>query len=149
MEIIGSVSMVLSQKSSSIWSIAPEATVFDAIQLMAGKNVGALPVMDRGKLIGMVSERDYTRKVILKGKSSKETPVREIMVDELVTASAEDSIEYCMRLMTEKRIRHLPIVDGGGMIGVLSIGDVVKWIMSAQASAIHHLEQYITGEYPA
>lgn len=149
MEIIGTVGMVLSQKSSSIWSIAPDATVFDAIQLMASRNIGALPVMNDGRLAGMVSERDYTRKVILKGKSSKETPVREIMSRELITASADDSIEFCMGLMTEKRIRHLPIVEGDELVGVLSIGDVVKWIMSAQAAAIHHLEQYITGEYPA
>ena len=149
MEIIGSVSMILSHKGGSVWFINPNAMVFEAIQLMAAKNIGALPVMDCGQLIGIVSERDYMRNVILKGKSSKETPVREIMTRELVTATPEDSVGDCMALMTEKRVRHLPIIDGNELIGVLSIGDVVKWIMSAQAAAIHHLQQYITGEYPA
>lgn len=149
MEIIGSVSMILSHKGGSIWSIAPNAMVFDAIQLMASKNVGALPVMDGGSLVGIVSERDYTRNVILKGKSSKETPVRAIMTIELVTATPEDTVSDCMALMTEKRVRHLPILDGEELIGMLSIGDVVKWIMSSQAAAIHHLQRYITGEYPA
>ena len=149
MEIIGSVSMILSQKGSMVWSIAPDGLVFDAIQLMAGKNIGALPVMENRRLVGIISERDYTRKVILKGKSSKETMVGEIMTRQLDIASPEDSVEECMRLMTEKRIRHLPVLDGDEMVGMLSIGDVVKWIMSSQAAAIHHLQQYITGEYPA
>ena len=149
MEIAGSVSAILAHKGSAVWSIAPNATVFDAIQLMADKNVGALPVVENGKLAGIISERDYTRKVILKGKSSKETPVRDIMTQELVTAGAGDSVTECMRVMTEKRIRHLPVMEGSKMIGLISIGDLVRRIISAQTATIDNLEKYITGDYPA
>ena len=126
MEIAGSVGAILAHKGSAVWSIAPNAMVFEAIQLMADKNVGALPVVDNGQLIGMISERDYTRKVILKGKSSKETPVRDIMTQELVTAKSVDTVSECMRVMTDKRIRHLPVMDGPKMIGLVSIGDLVQ-----------------------
>jgi CBS domain-containing protein len=149
MEIAGSVSAILAHKGSAVWSIAPNATVFDAIQLMADKNVGALPVVENGRLAGIISERDYTRKVILKGKSSKETPVRDIMTQELVTAGAGDSVTECMRVMTEKRIRHLPVMEGSKMIGLISIGDLVRRIISAQTATIDNLEKYITGDYPA
>jgi CBS domain-containing protein len=145
MEVAGTVSGILAQKGATIWSIAPSAMVFDAIALMADKNVGALPVLENDKLIGIISERDYTRKVILKGKSSKDTRVEEIMTEQLVTAKPSDTIVDCMRVMTEKRVRHLPVVEGGKMIGVLSIGDVVKWVISAQAATIDNLEQYISG----
>jgi len=149
MEIAGSVSAILAHKGSAVWSIAPNATVFDAIQLMADKNVGALPVVENGKLAGMISERDYTRKVILKGKSSKETPVRDIMTEELITAHSGDSVTECMRVMTDKRIRHLPVMDGSKIIGLVSIGDLVRRIISAQTATIDNLEKYITGDYPA
>jgi CBS domain-containing protein len=149
MEIAGSVSAILAHKGSAVWSIAPNATVFDAIQLMADKNVGALPVVENGRLAGMISERDYTRKVILKGKSSKETPVRDIMTQELITVDASDSVTECMRVMTEKRIRHLPVMEGSKMIGLISIGDLVRRIISAQTATIDNLEKYITGDYPA
>ena len=149
MEIAGSVSAILAHKGSAVWSIAPNATVFDAIQLMADKNVGALPVVENGRLAGMISERDYTRKVILKGKSSKETPVRDIMTQELVTVDAGASVTECMRVMTEKRIRHLPVMEGSKMIGLISIGDLVRRIISAQTATIDNLEKYITGDYPA
>jgi CBS domain-containing protein len=149
MEIAGSVSAILAHKGSAVWSIAPNATVFDAIQLMADKNVGALPVLENGKLVGIISERDYTRKVILKGKSSKETPVRDIMTVELVTAHPGDSISECMHVMTEKRVRHLPVMEGVEMVGLVSIGDLVRRIISAQTAAIDNLEKYITGDYPA
>jgi CBS domain-containing protein len=145
MEVAGTVSGILAEKGSTVWSIAPTATVFDAIALMAEKNVGALPVVENDKLIGIISERDYTRKVILKGKSSKETRVEEIMTRELVTTNLSDTAVGCMRVMTEKRVRHLPVVEGAKMIGVLSIGDVVKWFISAQAATIDNLEQYISG----
>jgi CBS domain-containing protein len=149
MEIAGSVSAILAHKGSAVWSIAPNATVFDAIQLMADKNVGALPVVEDGRLAGIISERDYTRKVILKGKSSKETPVRDIMTQELITAHSGDSVTECMRVMTDKRIRHLPVMDGSKMIGLVSIGDLVRRIISAQTATIDNLEKYITGDYPA
>ena len=123
--------------------------VFDAIQLMADKNVGALPVVDNGQLVGMISERDYTRKVALKGRSSKDTPVREIMSHEVVTVNVADTINECMRLMTDSRIRHLPVMEGKKMMGLVSIGDLVRGIISAQTATIEFLEKYITGDYPA
>jgi signal-transduction protein with cAMP-binding, CBS, and nucleotidyltransferase domain len=149
MEIVGSVGSILANKISVVWSIAPNSMVFDAIQLMADKNVGALPVVDNGQLVGMISERDYTRKVILKGKSSKDTPVREIMTQELVTVNTADSVSDCMRVMTDRRIRHLPVMEEKRMVGLVSIGDLVKWIISAQTATIDALEKYITGDYPA
>ena len=149
MEIAGSVGAILAHKGSAVWSIAPNAMVFDAIQLMADKNVGALPVVERGELVGIVSERDYTRKVILKGKSSRDTPVRDIMTEDPVTAHPGDSVSECMRVMTERRVRHLPVVEDAKMIGVISIGDLVRRIISAQTATIDNLEKYITGDYPA
>ena len=149
MEIAGSVGAILAHKGSAVWSIAPNAMVFDAIQQMADKNVGALPVVENGKLVGIISERDYTRKVILKGKSSKDTPVRDIMTEELMTAHSTDSVSECMRIMTDKRVRHLPVMEGSKMIGIVSIGDLVRRIISAQTATIDNLEKYITGDYPA
>ena len=131
-EIAGSVGAILAHKGSAVWSIAPNAMVFDAIQLMAEKNVGALPVLEDGKLVGIISERDYTRKVILKGKSSKETPIKDIMTQELFTAHPGDSINECMHLITDKRVRHLPVVEEAKMVGLVSIGDLVRRIISAQ-----------------
>ena len=148
MEIAGSVSAILAHKGSAVWSIAPDATVFDAIQLMADKNVGALLVMSGDKLLGVISERDYTRKVALKGKSSKQTPVKEILSSSVITASPAHTIEDCMRLMTENRVRHLPILDSDKVAGIVSIGDLVNWIISAQSVAIDQLENYISGRYP-
>jgi CBS domain-containing protein len=149
MEIAGTVDAILAHKGSAVWSIAPNATVFDAIQLMADKNVGALPVVENGRLVGIISERDYTRKVILKGKSSKDTPVRDIMTKELIVAQPGDSINKCMHIMTDKRVRHLPLMEGTKMIGLISIGDLVRRIISAQTATIDNLEKYITGDYPA
>jgi CBS domain-containing protein len=149
MEIAGSVGAILALKGSAVWSIAPNSMVFDAIQLMADKNVGALPVIDNGQLVGMISERDYTRKVTLKGRSSKDTPVREIMSHEVVTVNEADTISECMRVMTDSRIRHLPVMAGKKVIGLVSIGDLVRGIISAQTATIEALEKYITGEYPA
>src|SRR5580692_8331309 len=134
MEIAGSVGAILAHKGSAVWSIAPNAMVFEAIQLMADKNVGALPVVEKGELVGIISERDYTRKVILKGKSSKDTPVSDIMTQEPVTAHPTDSVSECMQVMNDKRVRHLPIIDGGKMIGLISIGDLVRRIISAQTA---------------
>jgi len=148
METNGTISEILKHKSPSLWSIAPEATVYDAIQVMADKNVGALLVLSSGKLVGVVSERDYTRKVALKGRSSKEMPVREILSTPIVSATPHSTIEECMRLMTTHRVRHLPVLEGDAVLGIVSIGDLVNWIISAQSLAIHQLESYITGHYP-
>jgi len=145
MKIAGTIIGILARKGSTVWSIAPTAMVFDAIALMADKNIGALPVLENDRLIGIISERDYTRKVILKGKSSQETRVEEIMTQDLVTADPTDTVVDCMRVMTEERVRHLPVIKGAKMVGVLSIGDLVKCLISAQAETIDNLEQYLTG----
>jgi CBS domain-containing protein len=134
------------KKNTTVWSIGPNAMVIDAIRLMDEKNVGALPVVDNGKLVGIVSERDYTRKVILKGRSSKETPVNEIMTKQLVTVNPRDSVTECMRIITEKRVRHLPVLEGADLVGILSIGDVVNWLISAQKATIDNLERYTLAE---
>lgn len=146
MEIVGTVSSLLSDKNPHIWTVKPDATVYEAIALMADKNIGAVPVVDRGKLLGMLSERDYTRKVILQGKSSKKTVVSEIMSPNLFTVTPGDTVGECMRLMTEKRVRHVPVMENGDFVGILSIGDVVRWMISAQTATIDHLTRYIYGE---
>jgi CBS domain-containing protein len=144
----GQIQQILHHKGNKVWSVAPETKVFDAISLMAEKNVGALLVTAaNGKLIGILSERDYTRKVVLKGRNSKDTAVREILSEQLISVTPEHSVEDCMRLMTQNRIRHLPVLQGDTLVGVVSIGDLVNWIISEQQSAIHQLETYITG-YP-
>ena len=142
------ISVILKHKTSDIWSVSPDDTVFDAIQLMADKNVGALLVMSANKLVGVMSERDYTRKIALKGKSSKETPVHEILSAPIISATPNHTIEDCMRLMTVHRVRHLPVLDGERVVGIVSIGDLVNWIISVQNFTIHQLESYITGQYP-
>ena len=139
------ISSLLHLKSTALWSVAPEATVFEAIRLMAEKNIGALPVLAGGRLLGIFTERDYTRKVALMGKTSKDTRVREVIARELVTVTPEDSVESCMRLMTEHRVRHLPVVAGEKLVGIVSIGDLVNWIISTQNAAIEQMEQYIAG----
>ena len=144
----GTINEILNQKGANVWTIAPDATVFEAIKLMADKNVGALLVTERGKLIGVLSERDYTRKVALKGKSSKDLKVREIITERPVHVTPNHSVEDCMRLMTEHRVRHLPVLDADQIKGVVSIGDLVNWIISAQNATIAQMEQYISGGYP-
>jgi len=139
------ISSLLHHKTSALWNIAPEATVFDAIKLMSEKNIGALLVLSGGKLAGIFTERDYTRKIALHGKNSKQTQVWEIMPKDVVTVTSEDTVEHCMKLMTENRVRHLPVVDGGKVTGIISIGDLVNWIISTQNAAIEQLEQYIAG----
>lgn len=134
---------LLQAKPPGILSIAPEACVIDALRVMAEKNVGALLVMAAGRLIGIITERDYARKVILQGKSSLDTPVREIMTDKVLCVHPDQSVEECMGLMTDKRIRHLPVMDGDKVIGVLSIGDLVKDTISEQQFMIKQLESYI------
>jgi CBS domain-containing protein len=143
----GTIREILAYKGSHAWTISPDATVFDAIELMAQKNVGALLVTEQGKLVGIISERDYTRKVALKGKTSKQVPVREILSGHVVQVTPDHTVEDCMRLMTDHRIRHLPVLEEGRISGVVSIGDLVNWIISAQNSTIHQLQTYISG-YP-
>lgn len=145
--IHGIINEILAHKTGELWSIGPDATVFEAIQCMSERNIGALPVIESGRLVGIVSERDYTRKVALKGKLSKETKVREILVPAVI-ASPSDTIEECMKLMTSNRVRHLPVLQGDEILGLVSIGDLVNWIISAQTSTIHQLESYISGHYP-
>jgi CBS domain-containing protein len=139
------VSSLLHDKSQVVWSVPPTATVFEAIKLMAAQNIGALPVLEEGKLVGIFTERDYTRKVALQGKSSKETQVREIIASEVVSVTPEHSVADCMRLMTEHRVRHLPVLQNTELVGIISIGDLVNWTISTQEATIAQMEQYISG----
>ena len=148
MQATGTISEVLLRKPAGISCVDPNATVFEAISEMAGKNIGALLVMDGDRLCGVVSERDYTRKVALRGKSSRETKVHEILSTPIVAAARDNTVEECMRLMTDHRVRHLPVLEGGRVVGIVSIGDLVNWIISAQSQAINQLESYISGQYP-
>ena len=139
------VRQILQEKDSKLWTIQPDITVFDALKIMADNNIGALLVMSKDKLIGIFSERDYARKVILQGKSSRDITVSEIMVTNVVYVKPDQSVEECMALMTDKRIRHLPALDQEELIGIISIGDVVKTIISDQEFTIQQLENYISG----
>jgi CBS domain-containing protein len=147
-----SVREVLKTKTKEVWSILPYATVFDALKLMGEKKIGALMVMDdKGKVAGIISERDYARKVILKGKASKDTKVEDIMTpaSEMFAVKPENTVEECMILMTGKHVRHIPVFEKDKFIGVVSIGDVVKSIISEQEALIEHLSGYIAGKYPS
>ena len=148
MNLVDTVRLVLKQKGQNVWSVSPDACVYDAIEIMAEKHAGALMVVYEGKLVGVVSERDYARKVILQGKSSKETAVKEIMTSPAIFISPEETVEDGMRVMTDKHIRHLPVVEDGNILGVVSIGDLVKWMISAQQQTISQLHSYITSQYP-
>ena len=139
------VSYLLAFKPKSVWTVGPETPVLEAIQVMADKHIGALPVMRDDELVGIVSERDYARKVILLGRSSAETPVWQIMTSDVVTVSPEDMVHRCMEIMTERRIRHLPVVEKGKLIGIISIGDLVKAVIEEQQQTITQLERYISG----
>ena len=139
------IEQLLQAKGSDIWSISPQATAYNALQIMAEKNVGALLVMEKEKLMGIFSERDYARKVILKEKSSKNTSVGELMTREVIYISADSTLEESMALMTAKRIRHLPVLKNNQLIGIVTLGDVVRQIISDQKFAIRELEKYITG----
>jgi len=141
----GTIGMLLHHKGTTVWTIPAEATVFEAIQLLSQKNIGALPVMEAGRILGIFSERDYTRKVALEGKTSRNTPVRDIISTNVVSVTSHHTIEDGMRLMTDKHVRHLPVIDDGKIVGMVSIGDMVNWIISAQSAAIDQMEAYLSG----
>jgi CBS domain-containing protein len=148
MKSVDTIDSVLKLKGRQVLSVAPTATVYEAIEKMSDKSVGSLLVMSDGQLAGIISERDYARKVILKDRSSKQTQVREIMTTPVITVTPRDTVEDCMRTMTENRIRHLPVVDRDRVVGVISIGDMVNWIITAHEETIGHLQSYIAGQYP-
>jgi CBS domain-containing protein len=135
---------ILNGKGTQVWSIAPDRTVFDALKLMGEKEIGALTVVRNDQLVGIISERDYARKVILKGKTSRETPVHEIMSTAVISTRLERTVQECLRIMTDKRIRHLPVLEAGELVGIVSIGDLVKAVIAEQQFMIEQLESYIT-----
>ncbi|HZS52918.1 MAG TPA: CBS domain-containing protein [Bryobacteraceae bacterium] len=146
MKVVDSVGMIIKEKGGDVWFIGPDATVYEALEAMADKRVGALLVMQAGKLLGIISERDYARKIILAGRSSKTTPVSDIMSSPALTVNAETSVDDAMHTMTEYRIRHLPVVDSEGNVsGIISVGDLVKWIITSHEQTIEQLENYISG----
>jgi CBS domain-containing protein len=149
MKLTDAVEAILKRKGSDrVQSIGPDQSVFEAIQKMADESVGALLVLSQHKLVGIVSERDYARKVILKGLSSKETPVREIMTSPVVFVTRQHTVDECMNIMTNHHLRHLPVMKDDAVVGIVSIGDLVKWIISGQAETIQELQGYISGGYP-
>lgn len=141
------VNQILKEKGRAVWTIAPEAKVFEALKLMAEKGVGALVVTDKGKVSGVISERDYARKIALMGRLSQDTPVKDIMTTQIYVVHPGTTADECMTLMTDRHIRHLPVMDEGELVGVISIGDVVKSIISQQKLTIEQLENYIMGKY--
>jgi CBS domain-containing protein len=148
-ELYDSVALILRQKGSHVHSIGPNVTVYEAVEKMAAEDIGALVVMDGPDLVGVLSERDYARKVFIKGRSSKDMMVHEIMSSPAVTVDPRTTVDECMRQMTDERCRHLPVVEEGRVVGVVSIGDLVNWIITAQDLTINQLQDYISGKYPA
>jgi len=147
-KLSGTVGSVLKRKGGEVWFVEPDQTVYEAIERMAEKGVGALLVISASKLVGIISERDYARKVILKGKSSKTTPVEEIMTSPVIFVTPDQSVDECMGIITRNRIRHLPVMENERVLGVVSIGDLVKWVVSEQEETIEQLQNYITAKYP-
>jgi CBS domain-containing protein len=148
MQLNDPVRSILQRKGGEIWTISPHVSVYEAMAMMSDRNVGALLVMEGGLLVGVIAERDYARKIALKGKSSRETEVCEIMGIP-VTVTPNHTVDECMALMTGERVRYLPVTEDGGVIGVISIGDLVNWIISSHEDTIKHLHSYIAGSYPA
>lgn len=148
MEIHGTVRDILQNKGTEVWTASPHQTVYEAVRLMGEKNIGALIIMEDHEVIGVLSERDYSRKVVLQGRTSQNTLVGEILNQPAITVESKDTIEKCMELMTTARIRHLPVVDNGKLAGLISIGDLVSWVMHSQRHTILQLQGYIAGEYP-
>ena len=148
MELHGTVYDLLHNKTGEIWTTRPEDSVYDAIRTMGEKNIGALVAIEDGEVIGVLSERDYSRKVVLQGRTSRDTRVGEILSRPAITVGSRDGIEKCMELMTGNRIRHLPVVDDGRLVGLISIGDLVSWVMQSQRHTIQQLQGYISGDYP-
>ena len=144
-ELTTTISAVMKRKTGEVWSVPPDASVYQAIEMMAEKQVGALLVIVQGELLGIISERDYARKVILKGRLSKETSVSEIMSSPVIFVSPQHTVGDCMRIITDNRIRHLPVLQNGAVVGLVSIGDLVNWIVTEQQETIRHLEAYISG----
>jgi CBS domain-containing protein len=148
MTISCTISAVLHGKGSQVFSVSPQTTVQEAIRIMAEKNVGALVVLESDRLVGVFSERDYTRKIALPGKSPQQTPVTEALSAPVISVPADATVEECMRLMTSHRVRHLPVLESQKLLGIVSIGDLVNWIISAQGQEIDQLRTFITGQYP-
>ena len=143
------IASILKSKGSTTWCVAPDTTVYEALALMAERSIGAVLVLSEGRLAGIMSERDYARKIVLHGKTSKDTLVHEIMTRSPVTVTPDHTVDECMVIMTQARVRHLPVLNGDRLAGIVSIGDLVNAIISAQADTIHQLHTYISGTYPS
>jgi len=148
MNTTGTIGNILHHKGRQVWSVSPETTVLEAITMLADRNVGSLLVMDGATLVGVFTERDYTRNIALRGRSSRDTKIGDVVSTPVLTVTLEHTVEECMRLMTEHRVRHFPVLEGGQVVGVISIGDLVNWTISTQSIALEQMQSYITGGYP-